>query len=181
MLDNIPDLYLNRLVYSSSIFVAAYICALFVKRSVDIVVLGVKQHINSDAALARTRTIRNLIKSVIDIVIYLIALLIILEKWGVDTTPILTGAGIIGLAFSFGSQSIIKDLISGFFIIAENIFNIGDKVKVGSDTGIVRQINLRMTVLEDADGNVIYIPNSQVNAVTRFKDNTFEKVKKKKT
>jgi small conductance mechanosensitive channel len=178
MLENIPEIYIQRLVFSSLVFIGAYVAALFIKRSVDLVVIGVKKRVTTDMALARTRTIRNLLKNAIDVAVYVIALLVILEKWGVDTRPILTGAGLIGLAFSFGSQSIVKDFISGFFIIAENLFNLGDRVKIGSDMGIVKQITLRMTVLEDEEGNVVYIPNSQVNAVTRYKDNTFNVVKK---
>ena len=118
--------------------------------------------------MVRTRTIRNLLKGLVAVVIYVISIIIILEKWGVNTAPILTGAGLIGLAFSFGSQSIIKDVISGVFIVLDDIYNVGDRVKIGSETGNVEKITLRMTILKDEKDNVVYIPNSQVNAVVRL-------------
>ncbi len=118
--------------------------------------------------LAKTRTIRSLLKNVIDAALFLVAFFIILSHWGVNTVPILTGAGILGLAFSFGAQTLVKDFISGFFIIAENQFNIGDAIKVDKYEGEVVKMTLRMTVLKDKKGNMIYIPNSQIETVVKL-------------
>lgn len=139
------------------------------KKGVDLVVVGVKRRFTSESTLARTRTIRQLLKNTINALLFFMAILIVISQWGVDTRPILTGAGVLGLAFSFGAQTLVKDLISGFFIIAENMFNIGDAVKIGGEKGIVEQINLRMTLLRDKDGNRVFIPNSQVTSVVRYK------------
>ena len=87
-----------------------------------------------------------------------------LKRIGLDITPILTGAGLLGLAVSFGSQTLVRDLISGFFIIVENQFNVGDKVKIANIEGKVIAINLRTTVLENKHQR-IYIPNSEIKNV----------------
>ncbi len=126
----------------------------------------------SDYLVSKTKTIRALLKNVIDAVLFLMALLIILAQWGVNIAPILTGAGILGLAFSFGSQTLVKDLIAGFFIIVEDQFNIGDKIKIDKYEGTVDKITLRLTVLKDKDENTVYIPNSQVINVIRYKRET---------
>jgi small-conductance mechanosensitive channel len=92
-----------------------------------------------------------------------------LEKWGVNMTPFLTGAGILGLTFSFGAQSLAKDLISGFFIIFDNQFEVGDYIKVGTLEGEVKKITLRQTILKDKNDNLILIPNSQITSVVKIK------------
>lgn len=122
-----------------------------------------------EAYISKTNTINSVLFSLLDVGIYGIALLIILSHWRVDISPILTGAGILGLAVSFGSQTLIKDVISGFFIISENQFNVGDRVKIDKHEGRVTKITLRLTVLKDDQGNRIYIPNSSISTVVRLK------------
>jgi len=94
-----------------------------------------------------------------------ITLLLCLRSLGFDITPILTGAGILGLAISFGAQTIVKDVLSGFFIIIENQYNVGNQVKINDISGEVFKINLRTTVLKDKKENMIYIPNSEIKTV----------------
>lgn len=117
----------------------------------------------------RVKTLKTLLDNAISILIFAIAALMILKDLGFDITPILTGAGILGLAISFGAQSLVKDLISGFFIIIENQYNVGDTIEVAGFKGTVRRINVRTTVLRDKNENKIYIPNSQVDKVRIFK------------
>lgn len=169
MLTSLSDILIQKLAYCFFIFLITYIVSSVLQKSVDLIVVGVKKRVTSEVTLARTRTIRNLLKNTINALLFFIAILMIISQWGVDTRPILTGAGVLGLAFSFGAQTLVKDLISGFFIIAENMFNIGDVVKIGSEKGVVERINLRMTMLRDKDGNLVYIPNSQVTSVVRYK------------
>jgi small conductance mechanosensitive channel len=119
--------------------------------------------------LARTRTIRSLLKNLIDAVLLLITLLIILSSWGVNIIPILTGAGVLGLAFSFGAQTLVKDIIAGFFIILEDQFDVGDTVEIAKIEGEVYKMTLRVTVLKDKKENLIYIPNSQITTVKKLK------------
>ncbi|MFQ5452265.1 MAG: mechanosensitive ion channel family protein [Candidatus Paceibacterota bacterium] len=113
----------------------------------------------------RIATLRNLLESIASATIATFTFLMILFELGFDIAPILAGAGIIGLAVSFGSQSLIKDLIAGFFIIIENQYNVGDTVEIGGMKGTVNKINIRTTILKDADGNKIYILNSRIDKV----------------
>ncbi len=165
---DLRDIIVMRLFFTGALLIATYIFVQLANRAIDLLIIGVRKSVGSERVVVRTRTIRNLLKGLVAVVIYVISIIIILEKWGVNTAPILTGAGLIGLAFSFGSQSIIKDVISGVFIVLDDIYNVGDRVKIGSETGNVEKITLRMTILKDEKDNVVYIPNSQVNAVVRL-------------
>lgn len=117
----------------------------------------------------RLDTLKSLLGNVFSVAFLLVIALMIMKDLGFDITPILTGAGILGLAVSFGSQSLVKDLISGFFIILENQFNVGDEVKIDGIQGRVYKINLRTTILKDEEGNLIYLPNSSISKLTRLK------------
>ena len=92
----------------------------------------------------------------------------ILEELGVEIGPILAAAGVLGLAVGFGAQSIIKDIISGFFILLEDQIRVGDVVKIAGKGGIVENVNLKMTTLRDLSGNVHYIPNGEIGVVTNM-------------
>ncbi|MBI4009017.1 mechanosensitive ion channel [Candidatus Roizmanbacteria bacterium] len=160
--------YLNKLIFSVGILIATFIFAYFIKKSIDFVFIGMKKRLSNGYVLAKTQTIRSILKSISDVLLYLIAALIVIAHWGVNILPILTGAGILGLAFSFGAQTLVKDLIAGFFIIVENQFNIGDRIKVANFEGEVIRMTLRITVLRDKKGNDIYIPNSQITSLIRL-------------
>jgi small conductance mechanosensitive channel len=122
-----------------------------------------------EAFIGKTNTLNSVIFNLLDVALFGTTILIILSHWKVDISPILTGAGILGLAISFGSQTLVKDIISGFFIISESQYNIGDMVKIGEYTGKVSKVTLRLTVLKDEEGNRIYIPNSTITTVKRIK------------
>jgi len=155
-----PNFYFNKIFFVAGTLIATFIISSLIKKSLDLVFMEGK---------GRIRTVRSLLKSIIDVVLLLVAVLIILSNLGIDIIPILTGAGILGLAFSFGAQSLVKDLIAGFFIIIENQFNIGDKIHIGKLEGEVSKMTLRITVLRDKNGNLIYIPNSQITTVVKIK------------
>ncbi|MBI3082873.1 MAG: mechanosensitive ion channel family protein [Candidatus Omnitrophica bacterium] len=89
----------------------------------------------------------------------------ILETIGINVAPLLAGVGIAGLAFGFGGQYLIRDLINGIFILFEGQYRINDVIKVGDLAGVVENVNLRVTVLRDLEGRVIYIPNGEIKAV----------------
>ncbi|MBI2641292.1 mechanosensitive ion channel [Candidatus Roizmanbacteria bacterium] len=169
--------FINKILFSSFILIVTFIISSLLHRIVSALFARVRKRVPSGYLITKTRTIRSLLKNIADIVLYLLAILMILSNWGVNITPILTGAGIIGLAVSFGSQTLIKDLIGGFFIIFEDQFNVGDKVRINNVEGEVERVTMRLTVLRDKDGNNIYIPNSQVNVVTRYRKVTAPKVK----
>jgi small conductance mechanosensitive channel len=88
--------------------------------------------------------------------------LITLDTIGINIAPILATAGVVGIAIGLGSQYVIRDIISGFFIIIENHYRVGDMITIGTNSGFVESINLRLTKLRDQDGIVYHIPNSEI-------------------
>jgi small-conductance mechanosensitive channel len=116
----------------------------------------------------RSKTISHVITNTIGVVIGIIVLFTILAQLGVNIAPALASLGVVGLAVSFGAQSLIKDIINGLFILTENQYGIGDVVKVGGISGLVEEVNLRRTVLRDLDGIVHYIPNSEITVASNF-------------
>jgi small conductance mechanosensitive channel len=116
----------------------------------------------------RTRTIGRLLSGATGVVVALVVLFTIFAEAGIDIGPALASLGIIGIAVGFGAQSLIKDLINGFFILLENQYSVGDVVKIVDIAGQVEEINLRRTVLRDMDGIVHIIPNGTINTVSNF-------------
>lgn len=102
------------------------------------------------------------------IVIWLIALMMILSELGIAIGPLLAAAGIAGLAFGFGGQYLIRDLISGLFIILENQYRTGDVVCFDKTCGLVEKITLRMTTLRDLNGTVHHVPHGEVQTVSNL-------------
>jgi small conductance mechanosensitive channel len=94
--------------------------------------------------------------------------IIVLDRLGVNTTPILAGAGIVGLAVGFGSQTLVKDLINGLFILFEESLRVGDYADLGKNQGIVEAVGLRTVKLRDVYGNVHVVPNSSIEALTNM-------------
>ena len=113
----------------------------------------------------RISTISRILRSVTTVVWIAVGILIALSISGVNIAPILAGAGIIGLAISLASQNLIKDTINGFLIILEDQYAVGDVINVGNFSGLVENINLRITQLRDAEGRLITIPNSEIKIV----------------
>jgi moderate conductance mechanosensitive channel len=113
----------------------------------------------------RGKTISQLLRSVGRVVITVIALLLTFNQF-VDIGPILAGAGILGLAVSFGAQSLVKDVISGFFILFENQFAIGDVIEAGGKSGVVEKMTLRVVQLRDVEGAMHVIPNGEIKVVS---------------
>ena len=107
----------------------------------------------------REDTLIRIFKGGLRIAVVVIAGLMVLSEAGVNIGPLLAGAGIAGLAFGFGGQYLIKDLISGFFIILENQYRVGDVVCFDGVCGLVEDVSLRMTTLRDLDGTVHNVPH----------------------
>ncbi|HEY0827283.1 MAG TPA: mechanosensitive ion channel family protein [Bacilli bacterium] len=119
----------------------------------------------------RTKTIGKLISNVISYTVNFIIILMILSQLNVDLAPLLAGAGVVGLAIGFGAQNLVKDVISGFFIIFEDQFSVGDVIQTGSFKGTVEEIGLRVTIIKSWTGEVHIIPNGSINQVTNFSMN----------
>ncbi len=116
----------------------------------------------------RIDTVSSVFTATVGVIIWAITGFIILSELGINITPILTGAGIIGLAVGFGAQNFVRDLISGLFIIMENQYSKGDVVKISGVSGLVEDVNLRNTILRDLDGVVHYIPNGEIVVASNF-------------
>ena len=101
-------------------------------------------------------------------IIVLVTLLTLMPLAGISIGPLLAGVGILGLAVGFGAQSLVKDVISGLFILLDNQYSKGDVVTVGGVTGLVDDVGLRRTVLRDLDGIVHYIPNGEIAVASNF-------------
>lgn len=114
----------------------------------------------------REDTLISIIQGFLSILIWIIVIFFVLERIGIPVGPLLTGAGIIGVAVGFGSQSLVKDILSGIFIIAENQFRIGDVIAVGEYSGTVEGMTLRVTRLRQLDGTIHYIPNGEITVAS---------------
>jgi small conductance mechanosensitive channel len=113
----------------------------------------------------RGQTISQLLRSVGRVVVFVVAILLTFNVF-INIAPILAGAGILGLAISFGAQSLVKDVISGFFILFENQFAIGDVVEAAGKGGVVEKMTMRVVVLRDLQGVMHVIPNSEIKVVS---------------
>ncbi len=114
----------------------------------------------------QVRTLASVITSVGVFVILFAAILEALPLFNLDLRPLLASAGIAGLAIGFGAQTLVRDFINGFFILLENQYDIGDKVRIAGVQGVVEGMSLRQTVLRDDDGTVHVIPNSEIKIVS---------------
>ena len=121
----------------------------------------------------RSETLHKLVKSAVRYTIYFIAFFQVLSILGVNTTSIVASAGIASVAIGFGAQSLVKDIISGFFIILEGQFDVGDNVKIYNQAafiagGYVMSLGLRSTKIRSKDGEVYFIPNGTINQVVNY-------------
>ena len=114
----------------------------------------------------RMKTLGNILSKVAFVTVFAVAIMMILRELGMDITPLITGAGIIGLAIGFGAQNLVKDVVGGFFIIMENQIRVGDVAVINGTAGLVEEINLRTIVLRDLEGTVHIFPNGAINALS---------------
>ena len=110
----------------------------------------------------RVRTLESILTAIISFVVWAVALLMIMNILGINTAPLLASAGILSVAIGFGAQSLIKDFITGMFIIAENQYRVGDYVEIQNVKGTVKSITMRTTVVKDDDGSIFHIPNGSI-------------------
>lgn len=130
--------------------------------------LSKRDELPSRIRAQQLRTVAALIQSVGGFVISFFALLQILPVFNVDVKPLLASAGVVGLAVGFGAQTLVHDMINGFFIVVENIYDIGDVVKIAGVQGTVESMSLRLTVLRDDTGTVHSVPNSAVQIISNM-------------
>lgn len=116
----------------------------------------------------RAKTLLPLVRNALMIVLVTMVTLIVLSELGVNIAPLLAGAGVIGLAIGFGSQALVKDVITGLFLLVEDTMNVGDVVQVGSQSGVVEGMSIRAIRLRDLGGNVHVIPFGSVDIITNM-------------
>jgi len=116
----------------------------------------------------RAATLSGILTSLVTATVGFVAILMLLRELTIDIVPILTGAGIAGLAIGFGAQNLVRDVISGFFLIMEDQVRIGDLARINGVAGMVEQINLRTIVLRDGEGAVQVFPNGTITALANL-------------
>lgn len=115
-----------------------------------------------ERAAQRARTLGVTVASICSVVIYAVAIMVCLAELGVSLAPILASAGIAGVALGFGAQSLVRDFLSGIFIIIEDQYGVGDVVDVGDAVGTVEEVTLRTTTLRGLDGTLWHVPNGEI-------------------
>lgn len=152
------------------IVVVAYFVVFFGKRiTANVFSLSMRTPLNHSER--RQKTILKLVQSVISYVVYFSAILAILSVLNINVAGLLAGAGIAGLAIGFGAQSLVKDVISGFFIIFEDQFGVGDHIKLNNAEGTVVEIGLRTTKVRGSSGEQHIIPNGAIGTVINYSVN----------
>lgn len=137
----------------------------FIEKIVRVAVVPDK-FISADAEKKREDTLIRIFSWGFSIIVWLMVGMMVLQEFGIPIGPIIAGAGIVGLAFGFGGQYLIRDLISGFFIILENQYRIGDNIDINDVGGNVENISLRMTTLRDINGTVHHVPHGEITKVS---------------
>jgi small-conductance mechanosensitive channel len=138
----------------------------WVRRAVHSVHMRAPQPLRSERMEQRAATMAEVVAKAWRGVVWGVAVLVILDEVGIDLAPLLAGAGIAGIAFGFGAQSLVKDFISGLFILLEDQYGVGDVVALSGDArGTVEDVSLRVTRVRALDGTVWYVPNGDIRQV----------------
>jgi small conductance mechanosensitive channel len=116
----------------------------------------------------RSDTLSGVLVASLQAVILAVVAFMMLDKMGLNIAPVIAGVGVVGIAIGFGAQSLVKDIISGLFILLENQYRKGDVVKIADATGLVEDINLRRTILRDTDGVVHSVPNGEIKVASNL-------------
>lgn len=119
-------------------------------------------------AASRARTLWLVVRRVIQAILIVFVVLMVFSIWGLSLAPFIAIGTVIAAAIGFGAQSVVKDVLYGFFILAEDQYQIGDVVSIGGATGTVEDIQFRVTVLRDLEGNVHYVANGQIAVASNF-------------
>ena len=182
-LARLSDWFIGRPLTALVIILAAWIIARLARRAVR---RGVYRLVANDTELAtkamvkvglsptsiddprkkaRATSIATVVASTVTVLIWVIATLLVVGELGINLAPLIAGAGIAGMALGFGAQHLVKDCVSGLFMLIEDQYGIGDAVDLGVATGSVERITLRTTVLRGQDGTVWHVPNGEIRRV----------------
>jgi len=165
---DIGSLIIGRLISIAAIALVALVIWEVTSSVVDRYLSATDKEGTQKARGQRAHTLLPLARNTLRIVIGVVALLMILTEIGIDVTPILAGVGVIGLAIGFGAQTLVKDVITGIFILLENSLAVGDVVSVGGSSGVVETISIRSIRLRDIQGSVHTVPYSSASTLTNM-------------
>lgn len=158
---------LNIIIIVAVVYLARKFAGVFIEKTIRKLVIP-NHFLSKDEEKKREDTLIKIFRGALKIVVLIVVLLMILSEIGVNIGPFLAGAGIVGLAFGFGGQYLIRDLISGFFIILENQYRVGDVVCFDGTCGLVEDVSLRMTTLRDLDGTVHNVSHGEIKKVSNL-------------
>ena len=158
---------LKILIIAVAAWLLMIILIRIIRKAVRIAVVA-DSSMEEEAEKKREDTLIRIFAGATRIIILTMAILMILQEAGIAIGPILAGAGIVGLAFGFGGQYLIRDIITGLFIILENQYRIGDVVNIDGTSGLVEDITLRLTTLRDLNGTMHHIPHGDIKRVANL-------------
>ena len=124
-----------------------------------------KEKLEDGRRTTRANTIGVVLRAALNVMVLATTIVMVLSELGIPVTPMLASAGVIGVALGFGSQSLVKDLLAGLFMLIEDQYGVGDIVELGEASGVVEEFGLRTTRLRSLDGTVWYVPNGQISRV----------------
>jgi small conductance mechanosensitive channel len=155
------------------ILAAAYVAAKFLRAGIErlellLIRAAAASDTSLDSASKRIRTLTGVVWTISFGIIWFMAVLLALGQIGVDLGPILAGAGIVGLAVGFGAQHLVRDLVTGFFLILENHLRVGDSAVINGTSGMVEAITFRTIILRDVAGTVYIFPNGTINTLANM-------------
>jgi small conductance mechanosensitive channel len=163
----------NAIIFNASKVLVIVLLAMLLIRLMKAVTARLVEMAKSPTRVAQareqqTRAMANLLYSAGTMLVIIAALLMALPSFGFDITPLAAAAGLASLALGFGGQYLVRDLINGFLIVFEDQYVVGDTIKIDDETGRVEQVTLRRTVLRNARGALVSIPNGQIGRVSNL-------------
>jgi len=138
---------------------------IFIEKTISKVV---KDKIDEEARRKRLKTLISIFRGTSRFVVWILAVLMVLPEFGVNVAPVLASIGLAGLAVGMAAKDVISDFIAGFFILLEDQYRVGDRIKIAGVEGEVLELTLRRTILRDDKGDLHSVPNSQIKTVTKL-------------
>jgi small conductance mechanosensitive channel len=149
-----------------AIIAVAYIAFLIVRGIIYRLIVGNKK------GNTRLQTLASLSSSFVGYIVFFVAVVAVLDQFGIDATGLIASAGIIGLAIGFGAQGLVSDIVTGFFILMEDQVNVDDHITVNGFSGVVEQTGLRVLKIRDLNGDLHFIPNRELKSLTNHSKGT---------
>lgn len=165
--NDVADWFIGPPLNITVVVVAVLVLRRITRRAVSRTLARAVSHatVRDPRAEARAKTISTVLTSSLNVAVVSVGSLLILGEVGVNLAPLIAGAGIVGVALGFGAQSLVKDCITGLFMLIEDQYGVGDVVDVGEASGVVEQVTLRVTRLRAVDGTVWHVPNGVITRV----------------